>query len=256
MGAVNAVYREATVEEKLPQVRSVILSRLLTLHGRLQRSEDRVIECKFGSQVMMRLLGGAFISHTKLPKLAIVRLIETKQGGTTVTLEVREAVGVGFKVGMIKKLRVSLDRLAEEIMLAVNGIQAKGDVKGPVAAPKPRTAKPLKEQPRVEQPPPSETSGPFVGSPLARLRDDLLIAIRALKELDSASGSVRGSDDAEAERIRGEIGMLIQGIDEGGLVACWVFYDEARAGRLPRPTTEVLDTLAIRALTLPQILGA
>lgn len=123
MGAVNAVYREATVEGKLPQVRSIVVSRLLALHGRLLRSEDRLIECKFGSQVMMRLLGGAFIPHSKLPKLAIVRLIETKPGGgTTVTLEVREAVGVGFKVGMIKKLRGSLDQLAEEIMLAVNGI--------------------------------------------------------------------------------------------------------------------------------------
>lgn len=98
------------------------MSRLLTLRGRLVRSEDGLIECKFGSQVMMRLLGGAFISSAKLPKRAIIRLIKTTQGGTTVTLEVRDAVGVGFKVGMIKKLRASLDQLAEEIMLSVKGI--------------------------------------------------------------------------------------------------------------------------------------
>jgi hypothetical protein len=49
-------------------------------------------------------------------------LIETKQGGTTVALEVREAVDVGFKVGMIMKLRGSLDQLAEEVMLAVLGM--------------------------------------------------------------------------------------------------------------------------------------
>lgn len=123
MSAVNAVYREATVGGKLPQVRSAVVSRLLALHGRPVRSEDRLIECKFGSQVMMRILGGAITPHSRLPKLAIVRLAETKPGGgTTVTLEVREAVGIGFKVGMIKKLRRSLDQLADEIMLAVNGM--------------------------------------------------------------------------------------------------------------------------------------
>ncbi|MCJ7826879.1 MAG: hypothetical protein MUP36_01360 [Demequinaceae bacterium] len=122
MNAVNAVYREVTVERSLPEVRSVIMSRFLTLSGRLVRSEERLIECKFGSQVMMRLLGGAFIPHAKLPKLAIIRLIEVEKDRTTVTLEVRESVGVGVKVGMIKRLRASLDQLAEEVMLAVNGM--------------------------------------------------------------------------------------------------------------------------------------
>lgn len=207
------------------------MSTLLALHGRLLRSEDRIIECKFGSQLMTRTLGGAFVPHSKLPTLAIIRLSDAKGGGTTVALEVREAVGFGSKMGMVQKLRAALDQLAEEIMQAVQGVKAEADVKGLVEAPTARAA---------DAPP----KGPLT---------ELQTAIRALKELDS--GSTEGNSDAEAvlrkaEEIRGQIEGLVRAIGDRDLASIWGYYHEALSGRLPIRPAAVLDTLQIRALTI------
>lgn len=71
-----------------------------------------------GSQLQMRLLGGAFINPKKLPKRAIVRL-EPAGGGTTVTARFEDAVGVGAKTGMKGRYERALSDLLARLKQAL-----------------------------------------------------------------------------------------------------------------------------------------
>jgi hypothetical protein len=62
-------------------------------------SDDGTLVVKSGSQVKMRVIGGAFIAASSLP--TVTRVTLTANGATTdVTVTAEDAVGFGMKTGM------------------------------------------------------------------------------------------------------------------------------------------------------------
>lgn len=76
------------------------------------------LEVLSGSQVKLRLLGGAFIAPSSLPVCTVVDATATA-GGSEVTVRATDAVGFGFKIGMKRKY----ERWLAEI---ISGLRAAG----------------------------------------------------------------------------------------------------------------------------------
>lgn len=67
-----------------------------------------------GSQLRMRLLGGAFISPRHLPLTMAVEARPAPDGTTAVTITVSDAVGFGLKTGMKGRYeRLTIERAGE-----------------------------------------------------------------------------------------------------------------------------------------------
>jgi hypothetical protein len=72
------------------------------------------LSATYGSQVLLRLVGGMFIPTSKFPMRATAAL--TPAGaGTTVTLEVADAMGVGLKAGIKRKYERAVTELADRL---------------------------------------------------------------------------------------------------------------------------------------------
>ena len=92
---------------------------LQTLRGRIAHSDDRSIECDFGSLLKSRLLGEFWVSKSTLPKRATIELKEAENGATTITLVVRDTHKYGVKWGYVKKYEKALEELADSIMSGI-----------------------------------------------------------------------------------------------------------------------------------------
>lgn len=124
MSGVNPVHREITVRKSVPEVRGDIASKLALLKGKLVLSNDTGTECDFGSLLRSRLLGEFWVSKSTLPKKAIIKIEDAKNGLTRITIDVRDTHKWGAKWGYVKKYEQALEELSDAIL---SGLQ---DVRG------------------------------------------------------------------------------------------------------------------------------
>lgn len=79
--------------------------------------EGGVLVAKFGSQLLMRLVGGWFVSASTLPVRAQAAFAST-DNGTLVTIDVGDAMGVGVKAGMNSKFTEAVNAVADTLAAA------------------------------------------------------------------------------------------------------------------------------------------
>jgi hypothetical protein len=87
--------------------------------ARMSTVSDSYIEAKTGSQVSMRLKGGAIASPTELPmRIAVVVRADDSQG-TVVQVTTSDVVVIGFKFGMKRKYERAFADVIEQVRVAV-----------------------------------------------------------------------------------------------------------------------------------------
>jgi len=105
-----------TVTKTVPEVRESIIKILPVLGGRIAQADGRSIQCDFGSLLKSRLLGEFWVSASTLPKRATIGLQDAENGGTKITVDVRDTHKYGLKLGFVKKYEKALEELADTIM--------------------------------------------------------------------------------------------------------------------------------------------
>lgn len=75
------------------------------------------VAAKFGSQVLMRLIGGWLSPASWLPVRATATFVAL-DAGTQVNVHVGDAMGVGFKAGMNGKYEKAVNELADALAAA------------------------------------------------------------------------------------------------------------------------------------------
>lgn len=78
-----------------------------------------------GSQVKMRLLGGAFIAESSLPTRTTIDLVPSG-AGTSVSVTAQDSVGLGVKTGMKGKYERWTQEIAAGLRAACGGVSAGG----------------------------------------------------------------------------------------------------------------------------------
>lgn len=116
MSGVTPVHREMNVNKNLAETKSLILSHMATLKGKVKQSSDSEIEGAFGSLLMSRLLGEFWVSKATLPKKANIKLEAAQNGQTKVIIDVQDTHKWGVKWGYVKKYELALVELADQIM--------------------------------------------------------------------------------------------------------------------------------------------
>lgn len=119
MSKVKQIHNEIIVEQSASEVRNIITAKLQSLKGKIVQSDDRRIECDFGSLMKSRLIGEFWVSKSTLPKKAIIELGNTEGGGTKVTLDVQHTHKFGFKMGFVKKYEEALKELSDSILSSI-----------------------------------------------------------------------------------------------------------------------------------------
>ena len=79
--------------------------------------EGEALTATFGSQLMLRLIGGWFISPSSLPVKAQATFA-AHDTGTLVSIHVGDAMGVGVKTGMNDKYNQAVHEVAEALAAA------------------------------------------------------------------------------------------------------------------------------------------
>ena len=119
MSEVKQIHNEIIVEQSASEVRSIITEKLQSLKGKIVQSDDRRIECDFGSLSKSRLIGEFWVSKSTLPKKAIIELDNVEGGDTKVTLNVQHTHKFGLKMGFVKKYEEALMELSDSILSGV-----------------------------------------------------------------------------------------------------------------------------------------
>lgn len=105
--------REFTIagprEEAEAHVRSAVAAR----KGKITQDGDG-FTAKFGSQAMVRLIGG-WIVPTKFFPVKATATFAASDVGTNVRLHVGDAMGVGTKAGMTKKYQQAVNEVADHL---------------------------------------------------------------------------------------------------------------------------------------------
>lgn len=73
------------------------------------------LSAKFGSQIVMRFLGGWFVSNSKLPIRADVRVTASADGSSDVVVDVRDSMGIGSKWRMEEKYQSAVNDVADAL---------------------------------------------------------------------------------------------------------------------------------------------
>jgi hypothetical protein len=92
----------------------------LAAAGGTPATDPTGISAKFGSQVLLRLVGGWFIPASKFPMKATASLVPTT-GGTEVVLHVADAMGIGVKAGIRGKYERGVGELADSLAARLAG---------------------------------------------------------------------------------------------------------------------------------------
>lgn len=84
--------------------------------GRKGKIEDEAdaLAAKFGSQVLMRLIGGWLSPASWLPVRASATFVALDTG-TQVNVHVGDAMGIGFKAGMNSKYETAVNEIADAL---------------------------------------------------------------------------------------------------------------------------------------------
>ena len=84
--------------------------------GKIVEEKDEIV-AKFGSQLLMRLVGGWFVSSSTLPVRATLSF-SPLESGTLVRIHVGDAMGVGVKTGMNDKFTTAVNEIADALAAA------------------------------------------------------------------------------------------------------------------------------------------
>ena len=103
MSKINPVLREVVVPKSISEVRETLMAILPRLNGNIEHSDEKIIECNFGSLLKSRLIGEFWVSKSTLPKKAIIQLQYSEHSGTTIILRVIDTHNYGIKLGFVKK---------------------------------------------------------------------------------------------------------------------------------------------------------
>ncbi len=84
--------------------------------GKVVEDQETIV-AKFGSQLLMRLVGGWFVSSSTLPVKATISFTPL-EAGTLVRIAVGDAMGVGVKTGMNDKFTTAVNEIADVLAAA------------------------------------------------------------------------------------------------------------------------------------------
>jgi hypothetical protein len=118
LSGVKPLHQQKVLDKPSAEIRHTLTSRLQDLGGKVTRSDERRIECDFGSLLKSRLLGEFFVSKSTLPKEAIITLEDTASGKVRITLDIVDTHKYSVKWGYVKKYEQALEELASSIMAA------------------------------------------------------------------------------------------------------------------------------------------
>lgn len=104
-----------------PDVRAKALEWFASYTYKIEVDEPAKLVVHTGSQVKMRLLGGAFIAESSLPARTTIELAPSG-AGTAVTVTAQDSVGLGVKTGMKGKY----ERWTAEIIAGLRAVCSGG----------------------------------------------------------------------------------------------------------------------------------
>lgn len=93
--------------------RNAMRQAMTARNGKLSDESD-AIAAKFGSQVLMRLVGGWLSPASWLPVRATATFVAL-DAGTQVNIQVGDAMGVGIKAGMNSKYEIAVNEIADTL---------------------------------------------------------------------------------------------------------------------------------------------
>ncbi|MFN3255007.1 MAG: hypothetical protein ACE37B_04880 [Ilumatobacter sp.] len=108
--------RDFTIAGSREQAEERIRRAITTRKGKIASADDG-LTAKFGSQVMIRLIGG-WIAPTKFFPVKATATFAASDAGTDVRIHVGDAMGVGTKKGMTKKYEQAVNELADHLAAA------------------------------------------------------------------------------------------------------------------------------------------
>jgi hypothetical protein len=109
-----------TASQPPNEVHDRVLGWFAKYRPRVEVDSADSLEINTGSQLKMRLIGGAFIAGSSLPTHTTVTMTAAGSG-TQVSVTARDTVGVGFKLGMKRKYETWLSQIATGIQAACGG---------------------------------------------------------------------------------------------------------------------------------------
>ncbi len=111
--------RQVIIEGSADEARQRVRSALSAKGGKVTDDADG-LSAKFGSQLLLRLVGGWFIPAGKFPMKALASFVPAGSG-TAVTIEVADAMGVGMKAGIKGKYGRGVTELADQLAASLAG---------------------------------------------------------------------------------------------------------------------------------------
>lgn len=117
--ASNTINTTRTIEFAGPPdaAREAMQQAMVARKGKITDDEGE-LSAKFGSQLMLRIVGGWLMPTKTFPVKAHAAFVPTANG-TEVTLRVADAMGVGTKAGMKGKYERAVTDLAGDLVLAM-----------------------------------------------------------------------------------------------------------------------------------------
>lgn len=119
--ASNTINTTRTLQVPAPpdSARAAMQSAMIARKGKIIESAGGDISAKFGSQTMLRLVGGWLIPTKFFPTKAHAKFTATSNG-TEVTLTASDSMGVGTKAGMKTKYERAVIELAGDLVMAMS----------------------------------------------------------------------------------------------------------------------------------------
>jgi hypothetical protein len=116
--ASNTINTSRTIEfAGAPEAaREAMQQAMVARKGKIIAGDE--LSAKFGSQVMLRIVGGWLMPTKSFPVKANATFVPTANG-TEITLHVADAMGVGTKAGMKGKYERAVTELAGDLVLAM-----------------------------------------------------------------------------------------------------------------------------------------
>lgn len=105
--------RQITLASTPDRARELMQQAMVARKGKIQ-TDEAVLTAKFGSQLMLRLIGGWLIPVSAFPVKADATFAPV-DGGTAVTINVADSMGVGMKAGMKGKYEKSVNGHADAL---------------------------------------------------------------------------------------------------------------------------------------------
>lgn len=119
--ASNTINTSRTIQFAGPPeaARSVMQDAMVGRKGKILDGGDEYLSAKFGSQAMLRIVGGWLMSARFFPVKAHASFTPTSDG-TEIILTVTDSMGVGTKAGMKAKYEQAVTEVAGDLVMATS----------------------------------------------------------------------------------------------------------------------------------------